>query len=68
MSTIEAFEKMLSYNTQDVCRKLKISDNTFYSLKHRFRQRKLISDENMREMLLKFGFKLVQDISWKEPI
>ncbi len=67
MDTRSAFEKMLTYNINEVCKRLGIENSTFYILKHRLKKKEHISIDNMEKMLRKFGFKVIQYQTWKEP-
>lgn len=59
---------MLDSNINVVMQRLRINHKTFYSLKHRLKKKEKLSEENMRKMLTKYGFKLIREEQWKEPV
>jgi hypothetical protein len=69
MNRNEAFEKLIYLkNSGEVVKKLNINYQTLYSYRHRLKKKEKLSEENMKRMLLKFGYKLKQEEKWESPI
>ena len=66
MTTDEAFKKMI--NTPKIFKVLEMKADSLYSIRHHFNNgSQFISLDKKISLLQKAGYKMMQDIVWKQP-